>query len=103
MPICNLGGLLIGSLASARGRHRSIGVRTGSMSAVARCYPAQEVPMTRALIAVAVMAVSAATLSAADKVRIPGDYVEARTAEVFEIGRAHVCTTVTNAQLVCRL
>ena len=38
--------------------------------------------MKLALMAVAALAVSAASLGADDKARITGDYVEARTAEV---------------------
>lgn len=42
--------------------------------------------MKRALTAVAALVVSAATLSADDKSRVTGEYVEARTAEVFAGG-----------------
>ena len=42
--------------------------------------------MKLALMAVAALVVSAASLSAADKGRIAGEYVEARTAEVFAGG-----------------
>lgn len=42
--------------------------------------------MKLVLTAVAALAVSAASLSAGDKARITGDYVEARTAEVFAGG-----------------
>ena len=42
--------------------------------------------MKRALIAVAALAVSAASLSAGERPRITGEYVEARTAEVFAGG-----------------
>lgn len=42
--------------------------------------------MKRALMAVAALVVSAASLAADDKGRITGDYVEARTAEVFAGG-----------------
>jgi hypothetical protein len=42
--------------------------------------------MKLALVAVAAMVVSAASLSAEDKGRITGEYVEARTAEVFAGG-----------------
>src|SRR3546814_7015258 len=34
---------------------------------------------------------------------VRGDAVRSRTRSCIEIGRAHVCTPVTNAHLVCRL